>query len=86
MTTIPFYGQPHAEVAPLELTITRVNGRWYMAFVEDDELQLAAPDWVETEPITSYASDYHARVHVWAYARKYIGQEMTVIYRGDLEG
>lgn len=89
MTTIPaFYGVPHCAVAPMEVTVTRKGNRWLMAFVEDDELQPCAPmdsGIDEDLPVMSYVSDYFARIAVWAYARKWIAQGLTVNYRSDLE-
>lgn len=89
MTTIPFYGHAHEVVAALEVTITKRNGRYLMAFVEDDELQLCAPmdSGIDPDdvPEISYVTDYHARVAVWGYVKLWTGQGMAVVYRGDLE-
>lgn len=86
MTNIlPFqYAVPQA-VAPLEVTIAKRGNRWVMAFIEGDDVQPCAPMDVDDVPIISYVSDYFARVAVWAYARKWIAQRLTVVYRGDLE-
>lgn len=92
MTTTPaFYGFPHHTVSAVQVTIARANTahgkRWYPAFLDDDgTITVSRPDW-DTDSVTaSYEDAKYARMAVWADARKWIAQGLTVVYRGDLEG
>lgn len=76
-------------VTAMEVTIARANTahgkRWYPAFVDaDGTITVSRPDW-DNSVTMSFVTEYHARVQVWADAKKWIAQGMAVVYRGDLE-
>lgn len=89
MTTLAaFYGLPRIAVPPLEVTVARMGnglGRWMICFVEDGVLSPSATTLDDPPVPISYIDARPPRAEVWGYARKWIAQGLTVIYRSDLE-